>query len=328
MAADPRPLRRRPEHPVLTRAATVTLAGPVVGWSVVDLPPDGSLDPVLGSDWTQPLQTAPACRLHSAEDVDRRGDPFLGGTALAPIVAAVHEPPMPFCVCGLGALYSFGIHRRFDRFRDRLGHRLRCLAIVELWGRVILESRGVRAQYGRVLALVVPADEPEMRRRRIETAAERVRARIVTVDPERFDAHEVLRREAPQGPELLAYARFARAARDRHARRWRVAERQRELARSAGFEGSAVALLAFGIAAVGKAAGLPASWAIVIAIVLTAIAAIAVLRREWQWSVSVEALAPAPPGSATPPARELPLTRGRNRVAPLAVLSELTRLWR
>ena len=308
---------------VSERPAAV-LDQPLVGWMAVDIPPDGSLHPVLGCDWTDPVQSAPQCRLHP-QARRSRDEPFLGG-ALHPVVAATHEAPAPFCVCGLGALYTLRLHRRFDVFRDRLGYRLRCLAIVQLWGRVMLESGGVRAEYGRVLAIVVPQGEAGSRLRRIEAAAERLQTRILTVDPDAFDEEELLRRQAPEGSLVVSHSDFMRCAGNTRTRRWRSVRKQREAGRTVRLMGSALGLMTLGVvagaAAIGVSPGLATVFSILVG--LLALTVIAPSRR----AVAVEALAPAPPACPTPAARALPVARGPAQGKALAALGDLMTLWR
>ena len=306
----------------------LSLTEPLVGWSVVDIPPDGTLHPVLGADWTDAVQVAPACRLHPDGRQPRQA-PFLGRSALRPVVATAHEPPAPFCVCGLGALYSLRLHRCFDAFRDRLGYRLRCLAIVQLWGRMMLESGGVRAQYGRVLAIMVPEGETGARGRRVEAAADRLGARIVAVDPDAFDAAAVLRREAPEGAHILSRGEFVRSAGNGSARRWRSIPTQRASFKTARLIVCAYALLFLAVGAGLHAAGV-VSWPTVgLALSLSSFVAVPVaVRRADKRAVCVEAVAPAPPACPTPAGRPTALTRGSSQVTPVAVLADLMALWR
>ena len=126
----------------VARRELVRLDSPVVGWLTADIRPDGSLEPgaggVHGEAYTDTLNTARACeRPHVGTP------PVLGGSGLHPVVASVHAVPFPLCSCGLPCDYE-PHGRLFDHYRDRLGYRMRTVALVEVWGRLMVQNAGVR----------------------------------------------------------------------------------------------------------------------------------------------------------------------------------------
>jgi hypothetical protein len=50
---------------------------------------------------------------------------------------------------------------------------MRTVALVEVWGRLMMQHAGVRGEHGRVLAIAVADDDPPQRRERAEASAGR-----------------------------------------------------------------------------------------------------------------------------------------------------------
>ena len=229
---------------------------PLVAWAQFDVRADGTLE-------------QPPC-------VESSRPPVVGSSRLAPVIAAGHAAPMPFCRCGVHGLY---------RPPDRPFDGSRTVGLVELWGRVMLESDGVRAQHGRVLAVAEAGED---------------------FDPSAFE------RMALPGAMWLRRPDFARAVRARGIRHWRSGTNQGpELTRmSLTMHGGALGAIALGFALV--AFGL-AGWASVAIAVLSWIAlGLFAMVRTNERTVCVEALVPPPEGEA--PGAPLELERGRRAV--------------
>src|SRR3954470_5009817 len=109
------------------RREVLRFDAPVVGWLAGDIEPDGTLHArVVAQAYDAPV-TAGREIDHPAL-VPAPWPVRLGGGRLAPVVAAEHTVPFPFCACGVPADYD--LHRaHLDRFHDRLGYRMATIAL-------------------------------------------------------------------------------------------------------------------------------------------------------------------------------------------------------
>jgi len=275
------------------RRRTLKLDGPVVGWLAADIRPDGSFDVLrdIGDDYLTSPTCAPRCAY------PRPGlPPNVGVTRVRPVIATEHSSPFPFCHCGMPAGYAPD-GRLFDHWRNRLGYRMRTVALVEVWGRVMLESGGMRAACGRVLAIAVADDESPARRARVASAAKLLGATVVEVDPARFetDAFEHL---VLAGATRLTHRDFMRSLRGRSLRRWSSAQDARAIGLGGGMVASVALIVAIFVDAGVRALGIPGTVALAMAILIALAGLVGAFRLTLPLGFSIEAFAPSP--DATP----------------------------
>jgi hypothetical protein len=298
---------------------------PVVGWLVGDILPDGSLEPaggrVEGGTYTGTVNAFEACE-RAAQSV---GPPRLGGRGLRPLVAVGHPTPFPFCECGFPSSYEPG-GRWFDHYRDRLGYRMRTVALVEVWGRLMLSNAGVRGEYGRVLAIAASPDDAPQRRRRAAAATERLGAALFEAQPEAFNL-ESMARLIPVGAVVPTHRDFERFAHDRSLRRWTSRAQMRSISGIARAGGSATVLIAFLIAIGLGALGAPEAATIPVAVAVGVAALAFSLYKLPDFEYCVEASAPAPAGAPKLPTTELiPVALGAPELNLVPVLGEVGKI--
>ena len=275
----------------------VRFGGPVVCWLVGDVRPDGSIEPaggaVDGDDYTQVWNHRVECeRFHGSGP-----SPRAGGSAWRPMVAGGHSVPFPFCGCGLPGVYEpYG--RLMDAYRDRLGYHLRTVALVELWGRLMFQNAGVRAGHGRVLGIAISPDDAPIRKRRAQTAAERLGAALVEIDPsDIYRRRGALEALIPQRATRVTHRDFEHWAHNRSLRRWTSTTQSRSASGIGHAIGSAIGLAAlvtgFGL----QAAGLPDPAAIGCAVAVGAAGAGISFYKLSDFTYCIEGLAPAPDGA-------------------------------
>jgi hypothetical protein len=193
----------------------VRLPEPVLAFTLLDIESDGT-----SGEWD-----AEVVRVQEA-------GPAAAGTPAGRPVAVLagsgrHMPadaslPSPFRDGGVSGRWRWS-GRLFDRWRDRLGYRLRAPALVALWGRGFVGVDKLRAQAGRVLAIGYLAGESPVRMQRLETGARRLGAVLVELSYEQSEREmeRALLYAAPGAGARIDAGEVTRLIRDRSVRRWK-----------------------------------------------------------------------------------------------------------
>ena len=276
------------------------LAAPLVCWLVGDVRPDGSFEPAGGAldgdAYTHVVNQHRGCERTFVGSLPR-----LAGDTSRAVVASEHTVPFPFCHCGLPGTYEPS-GRLADVYRDRLGYRLRAVALVQLWGRLIFDNSGVHAEYGRVLALATSPDDAPARAQRAHVAAQRLGAALVDIEAEElYGQRTAFEPFAPTDTVRVTHRDFERWAHDRSTRRWSSDTQSRNTGGAAGhITGSAVVLVAFLVGIGLRAAGLPEAAAIGTGVTVGVIGTGISLYKIQDVVYCVEGFAPAPADAPVP----------------------------